>query len=99
MIMETKINQNSISINSPHSEKQWQIYYNLRWNVLRRPWGQPKGSERDELEGCAIHLLACVNGHAAGVGRIHSLSEDVARIRYMAVEEKLQLTWVLKLYI
>jgi len=52
---------------------------------LRAPWGQPRGSERDEFEDAACHLLARNDaGEPIGVGRIHWNSDDEARIRYMA---------------
>ena len=81
---------NQLTIKPPYSERQWQLYYQLRWNVLRKPWGQTLGSERDDLEASATHLLARFNNHAAGVGRIHTINDNTAQIRYMAVEDKFQ---------
>ena len=66
-------------------------YYELRWRVLRMPWGQPSGSERDELDDAATHVagfdevkrLVCV-------GRLHAVETGVGQVRYMAVEESLR---------
>ena len=66
-------------------------YYELRWRVLRKPWGQPFGSERDELDDAATHVagydevkrLVCV-------GRLHTVETGVGQVRYMAVEESLR---------
>ena len=66
-------------------------YYELRWRVLRMPWGQPSGSERDELDAAATHVagfdevkrLVCV-------GRLHAVETGVGQFRYMAVEESLR---------
>ena len=73
---------------APQSEEEWAAYYDLRWRVLRQPWNQPPGSERDSFEDAAVH--ACVFGpdnQVLGVGRLHRLDENSLQIRYMAVEE------------
>lgn len=73
---------------APLTSAEWASYYDLRWRILRKPWDQPQGSERDEYEADAVH--ACVvgrDGNVLGVGRLHCLSENFAQIRYMAVEE------------
>jgi len=74
------------NLKSPETEQEWHDYYQLRWQVLRAPWQQPVGSERDELENRSIHLMAIDDNHQiVGVGRIHRLSNISAQIRYMAV--------------
>jgi GNAT superfamily N-acetyltransferase len=74
------------TLKSPETEQEWHDYYQLRWQVLRAPWQQPLGSERDELENRAIHLMAIDDNHQrVGVGRIHRLSNISCQIRYMAV--------------
>ena len=47
-----------ITILQPKTERQMQDYYDLRWRVLRSPHGQPRGSEKDDLEELSIHLIA-----------------------------------------
>ncbi len=79
--METKIY-------SPQTEKEFEKYYQLRWRILRKPWNRPRGSEKDEFEESAIHIIAKINCDIIGVGRVHLNSETEAQIRYMAVEEK-----------
>lgn len=37
-------------VSTPQSSEDWQAYYQLRWQVLRAPWGEPRGSEQDDLE-------------------------------------------------
>jgi thioesterase domain-containing protein len=72
----------------PKSAAQWQAYYQLRWQVLRAPWQQPKGSEQDEHEQHAYHLmLTDLAGVVQAVGRLHQLDKTVGQIRYMAVAE------------
>jgi N-acetylglutamate synthase-like GNAT family acetyltransferase len=74
----------------PLTDEEFDKYYDLRWRILRAPWNQPKGSEKDELEGNSIHIIAIIEGEIVGCGRIHFNSIDEAQIRYMAVENELQ---------
>jgi len=74
-----------ITIKHPKTEKEFENYYELRWRVLREPWNQPKGSEKDELEDKSFHIMACDdNNKVIGVGRLHFNNKE-AQIRYMAV--------------
>jgi len=78
-------------ITEPTSSKDFELYYDLRWRILRKPWNQPKGSEKDELESKSIHAMVCnENRIPIGVGRAHFKSSEEAQIRYMAVEEEWQ---------
>lgn len=79
-----------MKVRKPRTKKEYEKYYDLRWRILRNPWGQPRGSEKDELEGQSIHLMACEKGKLLGVGRVHFNSSKEAQIRYMAVEEGLR---------
>ena len=75
-----------ITIKQPETEKEFEAYYDLRWRVLRKPWQQPKGSEKDELEDESFHIMACdENNNVVSVGRLHFNNEAEAQIRYMAV--------------
>jgi len=76
-----------MTIRSPAGDAEWDDYFRLRWEWLREPWGQPRGSERDEDEEKAHHLLAEEDGETVGIGRIHSLGGGCWQIRYMAVRE------------
>jgi ribosomal protein S18 acetylase RimI-like enzyme len=77
-------------IRSPQTRDEYFRYYDLRWRILRAPWNQPKGSEQDELEGQAIHIIAIDGDKIVGCGRAHFNTEDEAQIRYMAVENEWQ---------
>ena len=71
---------------APSSPDELQRYYDLRWKILRAPWNQPRGSERDELEPSSHHLMVINSKQAAiAVGRLHFNSIREAQIRYMAV--------------
>ena len=73
---------------TPSSDQQWQAYYQLRYQVLRQPWGQPPGSERDDLEAESAHrMIVDADGAALAVGRLHLLPDGWCQVRYMAVAE------------
>ena len=75
-------------LRSPASPSDWDIYFDLRWRILRAPWGQPRGSERDSAEESAFHLLLLdPAGKAVACGRLHLNNPDEAQVRYMAVDE------------
>jgi ribosomal protein S18 acetylase RimI-like enzyme len=75
-------------VRSPQTAGEFASYFDLRWRVLRAPWGAPRGSERDELEAAADHAMFCSDdGTPLGVGRLHFNSTAEAQIRYMAVGE------------
>jgi len=70
----------------PASPEDYQKYYNLRWTVLRAPWNQPRGSERDPRDADSTHLMMIdVRDAAVAVGRLHFNSIREAQVRYMAV--------------
>jgi ribosomal protein S18 acetylase RimI-like enzyme len=74
----------------PKSKEEFEKYYDLRWKILRKPWNQPRGSEKDELENKSIHLMALEGSQILGAGRGHFNTDEEAQIRYMAVEENQQ---------
>ena len=75
-----------MEIIEPSIPGEWQHYYDLRWKILRAPWNQPRGSERDELDHSSSHLMVVDNHQAViAVGRLHFNNIREAQIRYMAV--------------
>ncbi len=71
---------------SPQTPAQWQKYFELRYQVLRAPWQQPPGSERDQQEDQSFHLmLETAEGTVLAVGRCQLLDAATAQVRYMAV--------------
>ena len=78
-----------MEVRSPQSDEEFERYYALRWQVLRGPWGQPRGSERDELDASAEHaFIQSEEGAVFATGRLHFNSAEEAQIRYMAVAEQ-----------
>jgi len=77
-----------LQISKPETPEQWGEYFDLRWRVLRAPWDQPRGSEKDEFDEIADHVtVRDQEGRLLGVGRLHLNNEKEAQIRYMATEE------------
>ena len=73
---------------APQSAQDWLDYYQLRYQVLRQPWGQPPGSEQDDLEADSVHrMIRGVDGELLAVGRLHRLADGWCQVRYMAVAE------------
>lgn len=75
-----------ITIVDPFQSGHQDIYYDLRWRVLRQPWNQPKGTEKDDLEKDSLHRLAISSqNEAMACARLHLNHAREAQIRYMAV--------------
>jgi N-acetylglutamate synthase-like GNAT family acetyltransferase len=72
----------------PRTEAEWASYHDLRWRVLRAPWGQPRGGDAGEGEEDAVHaMIADEAGEAIAVGRVIFTSAGEAQIRSMATAE------------
>ena len=82
-----------MKIIEPNSSAEFEQYYNLRYEVLRKPWLQPKGSEKDDGDKSSIHRMIIdeSNGKAVAVGRLQFNTNEEAQIRYMAVSDNYQL--------
>jgi predicted GNAT family N-acyltransferase len=76
---------------SPQSEAEWDDYFDLRWRVLRAPWQQPQGSEKDDREAESQHLMiAGKDSRPLAIGRLHFNTPAEAQVRYMAVDPAAQ---------
>ena len=80
----------NIVFRSPVSESDLEKYYELRWRILRKPWDQPKGSEKVDTDDKSFHIMAELDGKVIGVGCIHELEDGVGRIRFMGVDDEFQ---------
>jgi ribosomal protein S18 acetylase RimI-like enzyme len=81
----------ALALIQPEAEADWTAYFDLRWRVLRQPWNQPRGSERDDSDASSCHLmLRAADGSARAVGRLHLNSPREAQVRYMAVDPAFQ---------
>ncbi len=78
--------QNSnFAVEHPSTKQDFETYYHLRYQVLRKPWGQPLGSEVDETDDTSIHAFIKDNNIAISCSRLHFIDDKTAQIRYMAV--------------
>jgi predicted GNAT family N-acyltransferase len=63
----------------------------LRYEILRRPWGQPYDSSRDELEEQSINAyIEDRDNNVIACGRLQKNDARTAQVRYMAVAEHLR---------
>lgn len=79
-----------MEIRCPQNPQEWEAYYQVRYRELRQPWNQVPGSEKDHLEHLAVHRAAYLDGNTVGVGRLDTVDETTAQIRFMAVSETFQ---------
>jgi GNAT superfamily N-acetyltransferase len=77
-----------IVIRQPRTSEDFEKYYRTRWDTLRRPWHRPIGSERDEFEERAVHVMALDRKKVVGVARLHFNEPGVAQFRYMGVDHR-----------
>ena len=63
--------------------------------MLRKPWDQAKGTEKDSIEEQCFHIMAVTSdSEVIGVARLQFNSTSEAQIRYMAVDDKHQGTGI-----
>jgi len=79
-----------ITYRSPLSDEDFERYYELRWRILRKPWEQPKGSEVNDSDRNAFHIMAEKDDKVIGVGCIHEIEDGVGRIRFMGIDDDYQ---------
>ena len=77
----------SITIKKPETPEEFRQYYELRYRILRAPWGEPEGSEVDDIEDRCFHIMAMDDQNIVGVGRLQFNAAGEAQIRYMGVEK------------
>lgn len=83
--------QSKYHISTPRTEQEFAAYHQVRFNELRKPWQQAKGSEVDNLETQSVHRMVCDElGNVLAVGRLHKVSKTDAQIRFMAVDSHYQ---------
>jgi GNAT superfamily N-acetyltransferase len=75
----------SIVIN-PSNDEEWDQYFRIRYEVLRKPWNEPEGSERDAEEDCSWHFAVKSGLELTGVCRLQRLADGTGQVRYMAVK-------------
>jgi len=79
-------------ITSPQSKQDFEKYFQLRWEMLRKPWGEPKGSEQDDDEDDSFHVMVTDGDRVAGVARLQDTAPGQAQLRYMVTWRLLMTT-------
>ena len=71
---------------TPQTDAELDAYYLLRWELLRKPFNLPLGSERDEYDTVSQHrMMLTPEGRPVAVGRLF-IGGDEAQIRFMAIQ-------------
>lgn len=76
----------------PATPKEWEQYYNLRFTVLREPWGQLKGSEvlKDEDQADHAMIVDAETNEIVGVARMQTNTPTQGQVRCVAVSPNVQ---------
>ncbi len=73
-------------IDTPKTDEDFERYFQFRWEVLRKPWNYPPGSEKDEYETVSEHRTVIDGkGNIVACGRVHLNTTEEAQIRHIAV--------------
>jgi len=71
----------------PKSEKDFHDYYLFRWQMLKKPWQLPLGSEKDAYDPHSYHrMIRDHHGITIAVARFYQGEADEAQLSHMAVD-------------
>lgn len=81
-----------IVIKTPKTKEEFKEYYHLRYQVLREPWGQPKGTEKDDYEPISEHFMAVddTKGEIVGVVKLFERAPGVGNFSHLAIAKNHQ---------
>ncbi|MEJ6582790.1 MAG: GNAT family N-acetyltransferase [Crocinitomicaceae bacterium] len=80
----------NIEIRTPISPKEWELYYALRYDVLRKPLNQPLGSERNDGDLKGIHFALFEDGMLRAIARLDKVDDETGQTRFVAVDTVVQ---------
>ncbi len=80
----------SIEVRTPITPKEWEQYYAMRYDVLRKPLNQPIGSERNDGDLNGIHFALYEDGMLRAIARLDKVDETTAQTRFVAVDPVVQ---------
>jgi len=84
----------TVIIRQPNNEEEYKGMYDLRWKVLRKPWNQLVGSEKDDREEESYPFVAILNNKIVGTARLQENEiiegKKEGQIRYLAIDENHQ---------
>jgi len=83
--MKTDISD--IIIKSPKTREEFKAYYALRYHVLREPFNQQKGTEKDDYEPISQHFMAVdrKSGELVGAVKLFEKEPGIGQFSHMAV--------------
>ncbi len=81
-----------IQIKQPATREEYKAYYDLRFKVLREPWGMPRGTEKDDYEPISKHFMAIddATGEIVGVVKMFEKAPGVCWFSHLAVANRYQ---------
>jgi N-acetylglutamate synthase-like GNAT family acetyltransferase len=68
------------------TKEELEKIFQLRYEVLRKPWNQPYESSFDELDKISYNAFIEESSVCVACGRLDILNNTTAQIRYMAVK-------------
>lgn len=79
-----------ISIRLPNTPEEWDNYYRLRYLVLRKPLGQPEGSESNEGDLTGEHFALYEDDVLRAIARLDVYAPTISQVRFVAVDTSIQ---------
>ena len=77
-------------IRTIRNQEEKEAMYYQRWLVLRAPMNMQRGTEKDESDDSALHLIAVCDRQIIGSARLRELSTELGSIAYVAVIPEFQ---------
>lgn len=74
------------TVRKPISPKEWEDYYQLRYDVLRAPLNQPIGSERNDGDLTGEHFALYEGTILRAIARLDIVDSETAQTRFVAVD-------------
>lgn len=79
-----------LDIREVNNQQELAEMFDQRWLVLRSPLGMEKGSERDDHEDGAVHLIGMCDRKIIASARLRESSPGLGNISYVAVLPEFQ---------
>ncbi|WP_338539382.1 fatty acid biosynthesis protein FabY [Providencia vermicola] len=78
-------------LRAPKDEAEFDAYYQFRWEMLRKPFNQPFGSEKDGYDLTAYHQMVVDDkNRILAIGRLYINADNEGAIRFLAVNPAMQ---------
>lgn len=81
-----------VKIVVPKTREEFKEYYDLRYKVLREPWGMQKGTEKDDFEPISQHFMAVdeENHKVVGAVKLYEKEPGVGCFSHLTVATQYQ---------